>query len=217
MKKWQKPKRKIKRYAGKTEDEWRNWGEKFGKRMEKRGREFSDEMEDLGERIGKHVERRSKKWAEEYRDWWFGTLDFIGPFIGSVFGVICLALGVWLLKFVNLPLESSFISSLSNFILSKLHWFFAVFLFLGYNDYFSKRYSKTFWIISPFTNSIGVVFVIWVAVWILNLINNFAGSSVIAFVSNLLYLNLTGIFFVFLVLGYAIVFIRKFVMYPLRY
>jgi hypothetical protein len=208
-----KPKRNVKRYAGKTEEEWRDWGEKFGKRMEKRGKEFGEEMENLSERISEHFERRGKEWAEECKDWWFGTLGFIGPLIGSIFGVVCLAFGVWVLKFINLPLNSSFISSLSNFILTNLHWFFAIFLFFGYNDYFSKRYPKTYWIISPFTNSIGVIFVVWIAVWILNLINKFTDSAVISFVSNFLYLNLLRIFFVFLVLGYTIIFIKKFIRY----
>jgi hypothetical protein len=208
-----KPKKDVKKYAGRTEEEWRDWGEKFGKRMEKRGKKFGEEMEDFGERMSKHFERRGKKWAEESKYWWFGTLGFIGPLIGSIFGIICLALVVWVLKFINLPLNSSFITSLSNFILSKLHWFFAFFLFFGYNDYFSKRYSKTYWIISPITNSIGVVFVVWIAIWILNLINTFAGSAAISFVANFLYLNLAGIFFIFLVLGYAIMFIKKFITY----
>jgi hypothetical protein len=209
------PKRKVKRYAGKTEEEWRDWGEKFGKRMEKRGKDFGEEMGDLGERIGKRFERKSKKWEKECKDWWFFSLGFIGPLIGSIFGIICLAFGLWILKFVNLPLNSSFISGLSSFILSKMHWFFAVFLFFGYSDYFSKRYQKTFWIVSPIFNSIGIVVVVWFVTWMLNLINGFASSTVISFVSNFLYLNLTGIFFVFLVLGYAIVFIKKFITYSL--
>lgn len=209
------PKREVKKYAGKTEEEWRDWGEKFGKRMEQRGREFGEEMEDLGERFGKHFEHRAKEWKKECRDWWFFSFGFIGPLIGSIFGIICLAFGIWILKFVNLPLNSNFISALSNFFITKMHWFFAFFLFFGYSDYFNKRYQKTFWLVSPVFNSVGIVIVIWVVTWLLNLINGFINSSAISFVSRFLYLNLTGIFFVFLVLGYAIVFIKKFITYSL--
>jgi len=211
-----KPKRNVKKYAGKTEEEWRDWGEKFGKRMEKRGKEFGEEMEDLGERIGKRFENRTKKLDKECRDWWFFSFGFIGPLIGSIIGIIFLALGLWVLKFVNLPLNSTFITSLSDFIMTKMHWFFAFFLFFGYSDYFSKRYQKTFWIVSPIFNSIGIVIVIWVVTWLLNLINNFANSSVISFVSKFLYLNLSGIFFVFFVLGYAMVFIKKIIIHTMN-
>jgi uncharacterized membrane protein len=204
--------KKPKRYAGKTEEEWKDWGLKFGKRMKKRGKEFGEEMENLGERIEKHFGRKGKKWSREYRDWWFFSLGFIGPLIGSIFGIICIALLVWVLKFVNLPLSSPFISTLSNFFITRMHWFFVFFLFFGYGDYFHKRYQKTFWTVSPIFSSIGVVIAIWVLIWILNLINNYIGSSLIASVSKFIYVNLAGIFVLLLFLGYLVVIVKKFAM-----
>jgi len=203
-----KPK-KVKKYAGKTEEEWRNWGEKFGKNMEKRGKEFGKEMEEFGERFGKHMEHRAKKWEKEWRDWWFISFGFIGPLVGSIIGIVFLSFGILVLRFINLPLDSGFISGLSTFILAKLHWFFAAFLFFGYSDYFSRRYSKTYWVVSPLINSIGAVFVIWVGTWILTIINNYAQSSLLAAVSNVLYENLVGIFFLFLIFGYIVVIVKK--------
>lgn len=207
-----KPKRNVKRHANKTEDEWRDWGDKFGKRMNKRGKEFGEEMRDLGERLGKKMERRSKKWEKEWKDWWFTTFGFIGPLIGSVFGIICLSVGILALNLINLPLESNFISGVSNFLFKNLHWFFTAFLFFGYTDYFSKRFSETYWIVSPIVTSVGVVIVIWISVWILNLINAYVSSSIITSLSNFLYVNLLGIFFLLLVFGYALVVIKKLVL-----
>ena len=201
-----KVKRKVKKYAGKTEKEWRDWGEKFGKRMDQRAKEFAEEVEDLGERFGKRME-----------GWWFRTFGFIGPLIGSIFGLICLAVGIWVLNMINLPLRSSFILAVSNFLFTNLHLFFGVFLFFGYSDYFSKRYPKTYWMISPITTSIGIVIVIWISVWILNSINTYIGSSVIESLSNFLYVNVWGIFVLFLVLGYAFAFIKRLIINMLRF
>lgn len=190
------------------EEEWKDWGEKFGKRMEKRGKDFAEEMQDLGERFGRRMDRRDKEW--KYR--WFGVFGFIGPLIGSILGVVFLGILIWLLKFINLPLNSSFISSVSNFLFVNLHWFFAVFLFFGYSDYFSKRFHITFWIVSPITTSIGTIIVIWISTWVLNLINASVQSSLIASVSNFLRANLLSLFIIFLVLGYVIVIIKKLIM-----
>jgi len=208
--------KKVKKYAGKTEEEWRDWGEEFGKTLAKRGKDFAEEMENLSEKFSKRAERRSKEFREDWKFWWFKTFGFIGPLIVSIFGVVIISLGVLALKFVNLPLNSNFISALSNFIFSNLYWIFAAFLAFNYLEYFSKRYAKTYWMISPIIGSIGILVMIFVAVWILNFINIFAQSNFIFYFSNFLYTNMIGIFFVFLVLGYAVIFIRKFLTYPSR-
>jgi len=204
-----KKKRKVKRYAGKTEEEWRDWGEKFGKRMDKRGKEFAEEMEDFGKRFGIYMEYKGKKWEREWKTWWFKTFGFIGPLIGSIFGIICVAVGIFVLNLINLPLGSGFISQVSNFLFTNIHWFFAVFLFFGYSDYFSKRYRKNYWMVSPIISSIGIVIVVWISIWALNLINTYVNSTLITSLSNFLYVNLWGIFVVFLILGYAVVVIKK--------
>jgi len=153
------------------------------------------------------IEHEAKKWEKEQHEWWFRTFGLIGPLIGSIFGLIFLALGIWILNLINLPLGSDFISETSNFLFTNLQWFFAAFLFFGYSNYLSRRLPKTYWIVSPIISSIGVVFAIWISTWVLNLINIYANSNIIITgVSTFLYLNLWGIF---LVLGYAIIFIKK--------
>ena len=183
--------------------------EEFANLIEKRSKEFAEEIEDLGKRIGIHIEHEAKKWEKEKHDWWFRSFGFIGPLIGSVFGILFLAFGIWALNMVNLYLGSNFISVVSNFLFKNLHWFFAAFLFFGYSNYLSKILPKTYWIISPIISSIGVVFAVWISTWVLNMINIYVNSSLISYLSNFLYLNLWGILFVFVVLGYAIIFIKK--------
>ena len=183
--------------------------------IEIRFKNFAEEIEAIAENFSKRMERKGKKWEKKYRDWWFRNFGFIGPIIGSIFRLVFLGLGIWMLNLINLALRSSFILAISNFLFRNLHWFFGVFLFFGYSEYFSKRFPKTYCIFSPIVISIGIIFVIWVSIWILNAINTFAGSSVIASVSNFLYVNLSGMFVLFLVLGYAVKFIKKFIKYSL--
>lgn len=199
-----KPK-KIKRYRDMDEEDW---GEKFGRRMEKRGREFGEEMEDLGERFSRKMERKHKMWGREGRNWWFRTFGFIGPLLGSILGIVFLAVGILVLNFLNLFLGSSFITSVSNFLFANMYIFFAIFIFSGYNDYFSKRY-RSYWVVSPITAGISVVIAFWILSWAISLINTVPKISVLTSISNFLFANLLGIFLLVVVLGYVVVFIKK--------
>lgn len=211
-----KPKRKVKRYYGKTEKEWRDWGEMFGKFMEQRGKEFGEDIGDLGRRLENKFELRSKELEKDMHDWWFKTFGFIGPLMGSIIGIVFISFGVLALNIINVPLGSSFISAVSNFLFRNLSWFFAFFLFFGYTDYFSKRFPRTYWIASPIAASIGIIITIWIAIWLLNLINVYSHSTLISFLSNFLFTNLGAIFVVTLVLGYVIIFIKAIIKYSLR-
>ena len=190
--------RRTKRYAGKTEEEWRNWGGEFGKQMGKVGEEF-----------GKHMERHGKEWKREYRCccWPFGIL---GPLIGSIFSIALLMIGVWLLNFINV-FRISFVLLLTNVIFTNIHLFFVAFLFFGYAGYISKWYGKSYCIISPIVTSASVVFSLWIVMLVINLINSYVGISALSLVSNFLYANLFGFFFLFLLLFYATIIISKLV------
>lgn len=208
--------RKIKRHYGKTEDEWENWGENFGKYMRQRGKEFGEEVEDLAEKFEKRTEGRDKEWKKESAKWWFGAFGPVGPLIRSIIGILFLAIGILLLNFINMSLNSVFIYVISNFLLSNLYLFFALLLFFGYSDYFSKKFSNVFWVVSPITTAIAIIFILWIAANVLNLINLYISNTLIASVSIFIINNLQGIFMIFLVLGYAIIFIKKLIMYYIR-
>ena len=212
-----KKSRKPRKYEDWSDEEWRDWGEKFGKRMGRRGKDFGEEMGELGERFGRHMERRGREWRREWKDWWFTTFGFVGPLIGSIFGLICLAVGIFILKFINLFLGSSFILAVSTFFFGYIHWFFAFFLFSGYTDYFSKRYRETFWTVSPLTTAIRICIAFWIAAWVLNLINTVPKISAFTSISNFLFANLLGIFVLLVFIGYVVMMIKKLIMAILRY
>ena len=46
----------------------------------------------------------------------FQTLGFVGPILGSVFGLIMLIIGIFILNFLNTILGSAFVSSVSDSI-----------------------------------------------------------------------------------------------------
>ncbi len=198
-----KRKRKPKKYTRKKKEK------DFGDWIEQKSKEFAEEMEGIGKRFSVQLEREAKKWEKEESEWWFRTFGFMGPIIGSVFGLVFILFGVWILNFINLPLKNSFITAISSFIFTNIHWFFAIFIFFGYSTYLSKKLPKTYWIISPFIQIVGAIFIIWISIWFLNIINVYANNNVIAHISNFLYLNLWEIFLFLLILGYFIIFTKR--------
>ena len=201
-------KRKKRDYS--EEEEWSDWGEKFGKRMERRGKDFGEEMSDWGERFSKRMNRR-------WRYWWFDTFGFVGPLLGSIIGIIFVAIGIFILNFINLFLASSFISAVSSFLFENLNIFFAIFIFTGYNDYFSKRYRRSYWMISPITAGIGAVIAFWIIAWAIVLINTVPKFAILTTISNFLFANFLGIFLLVLVFGYVVVAIKKLIIDEMGY
>lgn len=200
-----KRRRPRRRRSGLTD---REYGELESK-IEQRSREFAEEIEQLGRRLGMDIEHAARRHERERRERWFRTFGMIGPLVGSIFSIIFLAFGLWVLNFINLSLGSIFISNISNFFFANLHWLFAAFLFFGYSNYFSMRFPKTYWLVSPIIGSLGAVFVLWISVSLLKIINVYASSNFITSLSSFVYGNLWGIFFALVVFGYAVILFRK--------
>jgi hypothetical protein len=182
--------------------------EDFERWIEQRAKDFAEEIEDIGKRFGSEIEKKSKRHERHRHEWKFEVFGPIGPLFGSAAGIIFIAVGIWLLNLINIPLGSSFISTVSGFLFSNLHWFFIVSLFFGYNNYL-KRFSKGYWIIAPLMASIGIVIVAWVLGWAFGVVSNYTEASIFPQLSSVLSENLWGIFVLVLVLGYVIVFIQK--------
>jgi len=178
---------------------------KFERTIEQRLKDFAEEVEDLAERFDFHIEKKSKKLESR----WFSTLGFLWPLIGSVFGLLFLAFGIWLLNWVNFSLQNIFISTITNFLFINIHWFFTAFLLFGYGDYLSRRFTQEYWTISPIFVSMRVYFAVWFSVWILKLVNLYAENEIIRGVSNFLSLYIWGISVLFLVLGYIGIGLKK--------
>jgi hypothetical protein len=184
-------------------------GKKFGGRMGKQGRDFGEEIGELGERFGEHMGQRAKKREREWEGWRFGTFGPLWPIIGGILTLIFLAFGIWILDFINLSVKSYFVFQVSSFLRSNLYLFFAFSLFFGYARYLRRRNRRAYWILSPVVSSLGVVFFIWISIFMLGLINFYVGSTFIDLIVNFLRVNFLGIFIFFLVLGYAFELIKK--------
>lgn len=196
--------KRTKRYAGKSREEWRDWGEEFGKNADN----FSEEMEGLGRRFDRRFEKRDEYRRRGYRHWWFSTFGFIGPLIGSIVGIVFLLFGVWILNLINTPLGSGFISAVSSFFFYNVSWFFIASVLFGYDYYFRKIYPRSYWVLSPIVGSIRALFVIWILVSLLVIAGEFTGvifSSLTAF----FYTNIFELFIFFLFIGYVIEIIKN--------
>jgi len=191
-----KANRKRKEFYEWTDEDWKEWGQEFGKRMENWGENFGKRMEHR---------RREKEWKER----WFWPWGILGPLLGSVFGIIGLVILVWILKFINLPLNNNFISALATFLLDNRYWFFAASLFFSYNHYFSWRFRKTYWIVSPITTSISIVIALWIAILIINFVNTFTAIKALTYASSILFSAMIVLFVLFIVLGYIGIIFKK--------
>jgi hypothetical protein len=189
-----KPRRKT--YKEKDFDKW----------IEKRAKEFAEEIEEIGKRFEAEIDKKARK--HERKEWKFEPFGPLGPLFGSAAGIIFVAIGIWLLNLVNASLGSGFISTVSDFLFSNLHWFFIISLFFNYNDYL-KKFSKAYWAISPIMAGIGIVIVAWVLSWAFSVVSNYTDASIFPNLSTFLGENLWGIFVVVLILGYMAVFATK--------
>lgn len=178
--------------------------------LEKNAKDFAEEMEALAEKFSERFEGRG------HEDWGFRVFGLVGPLIGSVFGTLFLLVFAWFVSLVNAWLGIGLFYSVSSFVRSNIHWFFGLFIFFGYSDYFSRRYRKSYWTVSPFVNGVTVFFVVWMAVFALNAINRHAGSLLIAGLSNFLYSNIFTIMFAFMALGYILILIEKIIIKGLK-
>jgi len=198
-----------KKYAGKTREEWRNWGERFGKRLEIGGRNVEEELEKLSRDLRQEMKRKGKRIEVKCKTVFLGTFGLIGPLIGSVFGLILLALGIWFLNLINVNLHNEFILLLSAFLSTNLPWFFGAMLFFSYSKYFARGYPEIYWLFSPLVTSVGLVIFVWIIAWMLNIINLFTHNATVESASFFLYENLLKIFILFLVLAYVIMIVWK--------
>lgn len=128
--------------------------------------------------------------------------SFIGPLIGSIFGIIFLIITVFVLSLVNVFLGSTFISALINFFNSNLDLFFFASLVLGYGKYIAKNIKPFRVIVSPLVGVGGFVFALWILANIFLAINVSANISLIQTIANLLLGNLINIFVVLIVFAY---------------
>jgi len=164
-------------------------------------------MEKLGESFGRRMEAREKKMESI----WTRTFGFMGPFIGSIVGILIIAIVIAFLNLMNTVVMNGFVSLLSNFLSTKIYIFFIASLFFGYCSYLSARHPKGWWLASPIVSSLRVIFVIWILAWIFNLIGIYTGNSAVTSFSSFALVSLPALLSIFIVIGYLIEMVRKMV------
>jgi hypothetical protein len=215
------PAKKTKSYKPEYYDEeerrWRDWGEGFGRNMGAWGRGFGTEMKrqfgskrkEEGERndFGKHSWHCCEDDGGPCRAsfgrnmlWPFGM---IGPLLSSIFGIIVLIIGLWVLTFFNVILKSAFISLLVTAVSSNIQWFFAISLFIGYCKFFARHFPFTYWVLRPAASAAGISFGAWILSWLLRVLGTYSRNASIVDLGVLLRANLALVFIAALALSFV--------------
>jgi phage shock protein C len=124
--------------------------------------------------------------------------------ISSVFGIIILALVVWVLDLSNAAVKSVFLSGMQAFLSYNMGLFFLVFLFFSFMSYFSKESPVAYRPFSPVGTAVGITVGFWVASQVIAIASTSLSVHMLYTVS--LYME-KGVFWVFLLVlfvGYAV-------------
>ncbi len=180
----------------------------FEERMEAWGKRFGERMERLGKRFEKKADKGEWSHPSCAQDCCFSPnvchfsiFSLLGPLIGSIIGLAMLVLCLWLLKFANVVLASSFIIAMIVAVEVNLQWFFAFSLIIGYSKYFIKAYPPSAWVLWPFSNGLGMAFFVWIIAWVFRQIGQSAGNLALFGIGAFIRGNLVEIFALFFVLG----------------
>lgn len=222
MKKKPRLKKKVKLYAGRSLEEWRKWGEDFGKKMDKASRRMkkfregiAENLDDFGEKFSEGVGEKAKSLRRDYEEWWFRVFGVMGPFVRSLLALIWLFGTVLALNIMNVGLQSRLVRIISNFLYDNSPTLFVLFLFFSFSEYVRIKYFKFFWTVSPAVNSVSATFIFWLIASFLDISNVYLMNETVSSISKLLYNNLGQIFLLFLIVGYFVLLVRKLVIHYL--
>jgi len=130
----------------------------FEQSFEQRMEDFGEEIGNIGERFGCEAEKQGKRFERKARS----TFGVFGPLISSIFGVVVLTIGLWLLGFVALASGMNVLHGIRSFFLANLGLFFILFLAFNYAEYFSKIWPRAYRPFSPLVTAAGIVVAVWV-------------------------------------------------------
>ena len=141
--------------------------------------------------------------------WIFFPFGLIGPAIGAVIGIIFIIISLWTLKFVNVAVQSQFISLMISAVTANIWVFFLFSLAMGYLDYLIKRSPLAFFTLYPVSNAAGITFAAWILSWVFRTVGAFSGVGALLSLGTLARANLAWIFVIFLILGYLSLSVAK--------
>jgi phage shock protein C len=187
-------------------------GKKAPKRKSRRKEEvpdqrfehFGEEVGKLGEKFGKRMEYRGREWES----WFHRTFGIVGPFISGILGLVIFSLLIWLVSLVNVWIDSTFLSDMNIFLFANIGLFFLIFLFFSYTSYFSKAYPRSYRPLSPVVVAIGITIGFWIAMQAIDISNLSLGIPALSAITFYIGTNLNFIFLFFAILGYLILAIK---------
>jgi phage shock protein PspC (stress-responsive transcriptional regulator) len=162
--------------------------------------DFSEEIERLGERFGQRMEEKGRHAGSFMHD----TFGVVGPLLSSVCGLVCLAILMWVLALVNVPVGSGLLYNVQYFLLAHVAWFFLIFLFFSYSSYLSRKMGGHYMLISPLISAAGITVALWIAASAIRIANIPLGVDVFSSLSTFISQNLWLFFCLFSFLGYLI-------------
>jgi len=171
---------------------------------------FAEEVGDLGNRIGRRFEEKGESWDS----WFHRTFGVVGPLISSVFGLLVFALVIWVMGIANFS-GSVFLLSIRSFLMSSIGIFFLIFLFFSYASYFSKINRKAYAPFSPLVMAAGIGIVLWIIGHVFGMVGDYTGILTLSLTGQFLTGSaLFQLFFVVLLIGYVVYFVRGYLGKP---
>lgn len=180
--------------------------------FEQRMKDFGEEIETIGDRFGKRMEKRGKC----CESWFHRTFGLVGPLISSILGIIIIGLIAWVISLLNVQIGSMFLFNVHYFLMENMGLFFLIFLFFSYTSHVSKFYQKAYMPFSPLVIAVGITIGFWIVMSAINVVNLSLGYSVLSSISFYIGKNLFLIFWLVLFIGYLIFLIKLALEAPLK-
>lgn len=168
--------------------------------LEKGVENFSEEMGKLGERFGNHFEKKGKS----FDTWFSSTFGIVGPFISSIFGLIIIAVMLWVLSLVNMPIGSGLLNHIYYFLAAHISWFFLILLFFSYTAFISRKFPGEYRLLSPVVSAAVIVVAFWLISSALRIASLSLGVELFTSAAVFIDSMLITFFYIFTLLGYLI-------------
>ncbi|MCX6820979.1 MAG: hypothetical protein NT016_03450 [Candidatus Aenigmarchaeota archaeon] len=198
--------RREKRF-GKTENEWREWGEEFGDSMAAifGGVRTSARRAADKERDARRAERREVRW-EWHEHWHHGGV--VGPIIAAVFKMVFFAIGAWLLGLFGSWAGSGFIIALGQLFMQNMPLFFISFLLSSYARA-SRCCGGACKLVWPAIHAASVSAGVWIFALLIDFVNSYTVVALLQVASEFLRANIAGIFLLAAFISYLYALSRK--------
>ncbi|MCX6771940.1 MAG: hypothetical protein NTX79_07845 [Candidatus Micrarchaeota archaeon] len=147
-------------------------------------------------------EGKQRQWL----NWWFLPLEImgmIGPLIGAVVSLIVTIICLWIVRLVNIVLQSQLAALMIEAVDWNIAWFFVVPLVIGYCQYFARRFYAGYLVCMPIGNAAGFAFSTWIIAWVFRAVGTLSSIAFLYQIGAGLRENLLLIFALVLLLGYV--------------